>query len=94
MSPPHSDQHLVSSSPPGGPVSGGAGSPGGPPAPVQQQQQPGPGTLCPGNNCIRHGCPSVAVANSEYCSIEYAVSHCRDVFSSWVASNLRFKSDN
>ncbi|XP_034256843.1 TOX high mobility group box family member 4-like isoform X1 [Thrips palmi] len=41
--------------------------------------------------CIRHGCPNVAVPNSEwedeYCSNECVVSHCRDVFSSWVASN-------
>lgn len=41
--------------------------------------------------CIRHGCPNVAVPNNEwedeYCSNECVVSHCRDVFSSWVASN-------
>lgn len=41
--------------------------------------------------CIRHGCQNVAVPNSEwedeYCSNECVVSHCRDVFSSWVASN-------
>lgn len=41
--------------------------------------------------CIRHGCPNVAVPNNEwedeYCSNECVVSHCRDVFSTWVANN-------
>ncbi|KAF6206674.1 hypothetical protein GE061_017910, partial [Apolygus lucorum] len=45
----------------------------------------------PSNHCIRVGCPNPAVANSEwedeYCSNECVVTHCRDVFSSWVASN-------
>uniref|UniRef100_A0A170Y636 Tox high mobility group box family member 3-like protein isoform x2 n=1 Tax=Triatoma infestans TaxID=30076 RepID=A0A170Y636_TRIIF len=43
------------------------------------------------NHCIRSGCPNPAVVNSEwedeYCSNECVVTHCRDVFSSWVASN-------
>ncbi|XP_006621399.1 TOX high mobility group box family member 3-like isoform X1 [Apis dorsata] len=43
------------------------------------------------NACIRHGCPNTAVANSEwedeYCSNECVVSHCRDVFTTWVSSN-------
>ncbi|XP_017793160.1 PREDICTED: TOX high mobility group box family member 3-like [Habropoda laboriosa] len=43
------------------------------------------------NACIRHGCPNPAVANSEwedeYCSNECVVSHCRDVFTTWVSSN-------
>ncbi|XP_026329678.1 TOX high mobility group box family member 3-like isoform X3 [Hyposmocoma kahamanoa] len=42
-------------------------------------------------SCIRQGCTNPAIANSEwedeYCSNECVVSHCRDVFSSWVASN-------
>lgn len=43
------------------------------------------------SSCIRQGCTNPAIANSEwedeYCSNECVVSHCRDVFSSWVASN-------
>ncbi|XP_037869150.1 TOX high mobility group box family member 3 isoform X3 [Bombyx mori] len=43
------------------------------------------------NSCIRQGCTNPAISNSEwedeYCSNECVVSHCRDVFSSWVASN-------
>lgn len=48
---------------------------------------------CPnsGPNCIRSGCTNPAVHNpeweDEYCSNECVVSHCRDVFSTWVASN-------
>ncbi|KAK4301403.1 hypothetical protein Pmani_026452 [Petrolisthes manimaculis] len=48
---------------------------------------------CPssGPNCIRSGCTNPAVHNpeweDEYCSNECVVSHCRDVFSNWVASN-------
>ncbi|CAH4029605.1 unnamed protein product [Pieris brassicae] len=42
-------------------------------------------------SCVRQGCTNPAIANSEwedeYCSNECVVSHCRDVFSSWVASN-------
>ncbi|KOB70812.1 putative high mobility group protein, partial [Operophtera brumata] len=52
-----------------------------------QQQNENRGTP----SCIRQGCPNPAIANSEwedeYCSNECVVSHCRDVFSSWVASN-------
>ncbi|XP_071442242.1 TOX high mobility group box family member 4-like isoform X1 [Hetaerina americana] len=67
----------------------------------QQQQPPqggsgggmegGGGVPQSPNACIRVGCPNQAVPNSEwedeYCSNECVVSHCRDVFSSWVASN-------
>ncbi|XP_063221136.1 TOX high mobility group box family member 4-like isoform X3 [Bacillus rossius redtenbacheri] len=80
----HGEQHLVASPPP--PPSAG---PPASSAPVQQQppQQPPRG----GNTCIRHGCNNAAISNSEwedeYCSNECVVSHCRDVFSSWVASN-------
>ncbi|KAF4533109.1 hypothetical protein B566_EDAN003829 [Ephemera danica] len=45
----------------------------------------------PVQSCIRAGCPNPAISNAEwqdeYCSNECVVSHCRDVFSSWVASN-------
>ncbi|XP_046680610.1 TOX high mobility group box family member 4-like [Homalodisca vitripennis] len=41
--------------------------------------------------CIRHGCPNPATTNpeweDEYCSNECVVTHCRDVFNSWVASS-------
>jgi len=51
-----------------------------------------PSSTAPTNKfCIRNGCPNQAVANSEweneYCSNECVVTHCRDVFSRWVASN-------
>ncbi|KAF9802439.1 hypothetical protein SFRURICE_009121 [Spodoptera frugiperda] len=53
----------------------------------QQQQNENRSTP----SCIRQGCTNPAIANSEwedeYCSNECVVSHCRDVFSSWVASN-------
>ncbi|XP_014272283.1 TOX high mobility group box family member 3 isoform X2 [Halyomorpha halys] len=61
---------------------------------MQQQEPPNGGgepVNPPPNNCIRAGCTNIAVANSEwedeYCSNECVVTHCRDVFSSWVASN-------
>ncbi|XP_065559469.1 uncharacterized protein LOC136026659 [Artemia franciscana] len=41
--------------------------------------------------CIRAGCVNPAVFSpewdDEYCSNECVVSHCRDVFNAWVASN-------
>ncbi|CAG4980943.1 unnamed protein product [Parnassius apollo] len=49
-------------------------------------------------SCIRQGCTNPAIANSEwedeYCSNECVVSHCRDVFSSWVASNTNNQIQN
>ncbi|XP_063620775.1 TOX high mobility group box family member 3-like isoform X2 [Cydia splendana] len=49
-------------------------------------------------SCIRQGCTNPAIANSEwedeYCSNECVVSHCRDVFSSWVASNSNNQMQN
>ncbi|KAF2883528.1 hypothetical protein ILUMI_22644 [Ignelater luminosus] len=78
---------MVSSSPPvssAGPVSQV------PPTSVAQQNA-GQGAMRPPNSCIRHGCPNPAIANpeweDEYCSNECVVSHCRDVFSTWVVSN-------
>lgn len=60
----------------------------------QQQGVGQPGHVgCPNSapNCIRSGCNNPAVHNpeweDEYCSNECVVSHCRDVFSTWVASN-------
>ncbi|CAG5109117.1 Similar to TOX4: TOX high mobility group box family member 4 (Pongo abelii) [Cotesia congregata] len=45
----------------------------------------------PSNVCMRHGCPNPPIVNSEwedeYCSNECVASHCRDVFTGWVASN-------
>ncbi|KAH7983607.1 hypothetical protein HPB52_013113 [Rhipicephalus sanguineus] len=39
--------------------------------------------------CIRNGCPNPAIESHdwdrEYCSSECVVSHCRDVFTAWVA---------
>ncbi|CAB3383137.1 Hypothetical predicted protein [Cloeon dipterum] len=41
--------------------------------------------------CVRSGCHNRAISNAEwqdeYCSNECVISHCRDVFSSWVSSN-------
>ncbi|XP_045491404.1 TOX high mobility group box family member 3-like isoform X2 [Colias croceus] len=49
-------------------------------------------------SCVRQGCTNPAIANSEweneYCSNECVVSHCRDVFSSWVASNTNNQMQN
>ncbi|CAH2073917.1 unnamed protein product, partial [Iphiclides podalirius] len=49
-------------------------------------------------SCIRQGCTNPAIANNEwedeYCSNECVVSHCRDVFSSWVASNANNQIQN
>ncbi|KAK7868567.1 hypothetical protein R5R35_009463 [Gryllus longicercus] len=87
-------QHPPSGAP--GPVQSGSVV-----QPQQQPPQPPPGPAVAtgqqqqhrvgGNACIRHGCPNAAITNSEwedeYCSNECVVSHCRDVFSSWVASN-------
>ncbi|XP_063974857.1 TOX high mobility group box family member 3-like isoform X2 [Diachasmimorpha longicaudata] len=60
------------------------------PPPVTGQQT-GLGQSPPSNSCIRQGCPNPAIANSEwedeYCSNECVVSHCRDVFTTWVSSN-------
>ncbi|XP_046544132.1 TOX high mobility group box family member 3-like isoform X1 [Haliotis rubra] len=40
--------------------------------------------------CVRNGCINQAIDNpgwdSEYCSNECVVSHCRDIFTAWVAS--------
>ncbi|XP_022243836.1 TOX high mobility group box family member 4-like isoform X3 [Limulus polyphemus] len=40
--------------------------------------------------CLRNGCPNPAIESpdwdKEYCSNECVVSHCRDVFTAWVAS--------
>ncbi|KAI4483124.1 hypothetical protein M0804_008179 [Polistes exclamans] len=61
------------------------------PPPVSASQAAMVGQRQPTNACIRHGCPNPAVANSEwedeYCSNECVVSHCRDVFTTWVSSN-------
>ncbi|XP_066157145.1 TOX high mobility group box family member 4 isoform X2 [Euwallacea fornicatus] len=85
MSPPP----MVSSSPP---ISQGGGPPTAPSSQQPQQQTMAPGGLMPPqNSCIRHGCPNQAISNpeweDEYCSNECVVSHCRDVFSNWVAAN-------
>ncbi|XP_047493092.1 TOX high mobility group box family member 3-like isoform X3 [Penaeus chinensis] len=57
----------------------------------QQGQQGHVGCPTSGPNCIRSGCTNPAVHNpeweDEYCSNECVVSHCRDVFSTWVAGN-------
>ncbi|XP_064466707.1 TOX high mobility group box family member 4-like isoform X2 [Ornithodoros turicata] len=46
------------------------------------------GGLC-NQRCIRNGCPNPAIDSHdwdrEYCSSECVVSHCRDVFTAWVA---------
>ncbi|XP_037974145.2 TOX high mobility group box family member 3 isoform X3 [Plutella xylostella] len=59
--------------------------------PGMPQQSPDQNENRSPTSCIRQGCTNPAVANSEwedeYCSNECVVSHCRDVFSSWVASN-------
>lgn len=54
--------------------------------------QAGPRGMCnagPGM-CVRNGCQNNAIDNpgwdSEYCSNECVVSHCRDVFTGWVAT--------
>lgn len=77
---------VVSSSPSGQQQGGGGGGGNqGGNSGMQMEPLPSP------NACIRVGCPNQAVPNSEwedeYCSNECVVSHCRDVFSSWVASN-------
>ncbi|XP_072162612.1 uncharacterized protein [Bemisia tabaci] len=45
----------------------------------------------PTMTCIRSGCTNPSVVNSEwedeYCSNECVVTHCRNVFQTWVASN-------
>ncbi|XP_076253656.1 TOX high mobility group box family member 4-B isoform X3 [Rhynchophorus ferrugineus] len=83
MSPPP----MVSSSPP---VSQ-AGPPSAPPSQPQQQTMTSAPMRSQQNSCIRHGCPNPAITNpeweDEYCSNECVVSHCRDVFSNWVAGN-------
>lgn len=58
---------------------------GGPP------QNVGGGEMVPPlQNCLRNGCPNPAIDSPdwdrEYCSSECVVSHCRDVFTAWVAS--------
>ncbi|XP_068898698.1 TOX high mobility group box family member 4 isoform X1 [Tenebrio molitor] len=86
---PHMQQHvspppMVSSSPP---VSA---APPSVPTSVAQQNA-AQGQMRPPNSCIRHGCPNPAITNpeweDEYCSNECVVSHCRDVFTNWVAGN-------
>ncbi|XP_050398499.2 TOX high mobility group box family member 4 isoform X3 [Patella vulgata] len=58
------------------------------PQPIQQNNYGGR-ILSPGM-CIRNGCANNAINNpgwdEEYCSSECVVSHCRDVFTAWVAS--------
>lgn len=48
------------------------------------------GRMLPAGMCIRTGCGNRAIDNigwdSEYCSNECVVSHCRDVFTAWVAN--------
>ncbi|CAH2086460.1 unnamed protein product [Euphydryas editha] len=60
-----------------------------------EQKQNENGTI---PSCIRQGCTNPAISNSEwedeYCSNECVVSHCRDVFSSWVASNTNNQMQN
>ncbi|XP_045137134.1 thymocyte selection-associated high mobility group box protein TOX-like isoform X13 [Portunus trituberculatus] len=82
-SPQQQPQHQPPQQHPSGQGSGG-----------QQQGMGQPAHVgCPnsGPNCIRSGCTNPAVHNpeweDEYCSNECVVSHCRDVFSTWVASN-------
>ncbi|KAL3859525.1 hypothetical protein ACJMK2_009741 [Sinanodonta woodiana] len=57
-------------------------------SPVSAEPSSG-GILAPGM-CIRNGCTNRAIDNvgwdSEYCSNECVVSHCRDVFTAWVAA--------
>jgi hypothetical protein len=40
--------------------------------------------------CVRDGCQNMAVENpgwdAEYCSNECVVTHCRDIFTAWVAA--------
>ncbi|XP_031347238.1 TOX high mobility group box family member 4-A-like isoform X3 [Photinus pyralis] len=59
--------------------------------PNSAQPNVGQGPMRPPNSCIRNGCPNPAISNAEwedeYCSNECVVSHCRDVFSNWVATN-------
>ncbi|XP_043469030.1 TOX high mobility group box family member 3-like isoform X2 [Leptopilina heterotoma] len=61
------------------------------PPPVNSSQAAMVAQRAPANTCIRHGCPNPAVANTEwedeYCSNECVVSHCRDVFTTWVSTN-------
>lgn len=49
-----------------------------------------PVTLSPQPRCVRSGCENPPVVSkdwdSEYCSNECVVKHCRDVFLAWVAS--------
>ncbi|XP_052818752.1 TOX high mobility group box family member 4-like [Mya arenaria] len=48
------------------------------------------GRMVPAGMCIRTGCNNRAIDNigwdNEYCSNECVVSHCRDVFTAWVAN--------
>lgn len=86
MSPHHPMQHM---SPPPHAQSGS------PPiqaaSPAVGAQAPPQHVGRPQNACIRHGCPNPAITNpeweDEYCSNECVVSHCRDVFTNWVAGN-------
>ncbi|XP_077543302.1 TOX high mobility group box family member 3-like isoform X9 [Haemaphysalis longicornis] len=71
---------LMSAPPPS--LSSPASSGGG------MMDQPMPGGACH-QRCIRNGCPNPAIESHdwdrEYCSSECVVSHCRDVFTAWVA---------
>ncbi|XP_019638325.1 PREDICTED: TOX high mobility group box family member 3-like [Branchiostoma belcheri] len=53
-------------------------------APLQTQMQ------MSRQQCLRQGCENLAIESpdwdNEYCSNECVVSHCRDVFTAWVAS--------
>ncbi|XP_077504071.1 TOX high mobility group box family member 3-like isoform X4 [Amblyomma americanum] len=73
---------LMSAPPPS--LSSPASSGGG----MMDQQGPMPGGACH-QRCIRNGCPNPAIESHdwdrEYCSSECVVSHCRDVFTAWVA---------
>ncbi|BES95311.1 FAD1 flavin adenine dinucleotide synthetase homolog (S. cerevisiae) [Nesidiocoris tenuis] len=76
-----SGEQPMSNGPPGGGNGDGVDGNGSPSDPASS------------NRCIRVGCPNLAVANSEwedeYCSNECVVTHCRDVFNSWVASKQK-----
>ncbi|XP_075734104.1 uncharacterized protein LOC119177026 isoform X4 [Rhipicephalus microplus] len=73
---------LMSAPPPS--LSSPASSGGG----MMDQQGPMPGGASH-QRCIRNGCPNPAIESHdwdrEYCSSECVVSHCRDVFTAWVA---------
>ncbi|XP_049824233.1 TOX high mobility group box family member 4-A isoform X2 [Aethina tumida] len=97
MSPPPPPSGMVPSSPPvqQQPPSGAVVPNGAAAAAHQQhqhqQQQAAAAAARAANSCIRHGCTNPAITNpeweDEYCSNECVVSHCRDVFTTWVNGN-------